>query len=541
MAANTSAYPLDTVVYVRDTIGGVAYQASGVLIAPDMVLTASHVVYTQGVGTASAIQVAAGYSSGTAPYGWVGGTSFDYNAVADAGGMITQDQSQYDFAVIKLAQPIGVGTMGMRANWAGGAASVTGYPATSYGAQVTAYESFVPLFQYAVYDGTALGPGSSGGPVWIERNNAPQVVGLVSSGDGTSGTFVALTASDISQITGWENTLAAACFATGTRIATSRGEIPVEHLREGDLLPARFGGPAPVVWIGRRRIDCRRHPDPARVWPVRVARDAFAPGEPIRDLRLSPDHAVFVGGRLVPVRHLLNGATIAQEPADTVTYFHVELPRHDVILAEGLAVESYLDSGNRGVFDNGGPALVLHPGFGERQWRTAACAPLLRGGTRLDAIRRRLHARARVLGYRLTADPALKVLAHGRQLPVVTEGTRHCVGLPAGCTEVRLCSRAWVPAHSLPQARDTRRLGVAIGRLWRDGREVGLDSPRLARGWHPPEADGRWTDGDAVIPVDGARTLGFTLAMAGAYWLAPDSTAGDEAFQPVDVVVAGLE
>jgi hypothetical protein len=36
-----------------------------------------------------------------------------------------------------------------------------------------------------------------------------------------------------------------------------------------------------------------------------------------------------------------------------VTYYHVELAAHDVILAEGLLCESYLDTGNRAAFVNG--------------------------------------------------------------------------------------------------------------------------------------------------------------------------------------------
>ena len=38
----------------------------------------------------------------------------------------------------------------------------------------------------------------------------------------------------------------------------------------------------------------------------------------------------------------------------SIEYFHVELDRHDVLFAEGLAAESYLDTGNRGLFANGG-------------------------------------------------------------------------------------------------------------------------------------------------------------------------------------------
>ena len=44
------------------------------------------------------------------------------------------------------------------------------------------------------------------------------------------------------------------------------------------------------------------------------------------------------------------GASIAQVEVASVEYWHVELDRHEVIVAEGMAVESYLDTGNRGAF-----------------------------------------------------------------------------------------------------------------------------------------------------------------------------------------------
>jgi len=61
---------------------------------------------------------------------------------------------------------------------------------------------------------------------------------------------------------------------------------------------------------------------------------------------------VFVDGVLIPIRYLINGCTIAQEPRSEVRYFHVELTRHSVVLAEGLACESYLDTGNRAALDH---------------------------------------------------------------------------------------------------------------------------------------------------------------------------------------------
>jgi len=153
--------------------------------------------------------------------------------------------------------------------------------------------------------------------------------------------------------------LNAPCFAAGTRIATPQGDLPVERLCVGDRVRTAAGGAATVRWLGRRTVDCRHHPHPYDVWPVRIRQHAFGPGLPARELRLSPDHAVFAGGVLIPVRYLLNGATIMREPVDTVTYWHIELPQHEVILAEALPCESYLDTGNRAAFSHGGPAVAL--------------------------------------------------------------------------------------------------------------------------------------------------------------------------------------
>jgi hypothetical protein len=184
------------------------------------------------------------------------------------------------------------------------------------------------------------------------------------------------------------------CFAAGTGIATPAGNVAVETLRPGDRVRLARGGSAEVRWLGHRRVNCARHPRPRDVWPVRVRAGAFAPGQPTRDLLLSPDHAVFVNGVLIPIRYLVNRATIAREPVAAVTYFHVELARHDVLLAEGLPCESFLDTGNRGCFENAGGVVQLHPDFALRLWDGDACAPLVLDGPILAAARRRLLRRA---------------------------------------------------------------------------------------------------------------------------------------------------
>jgi hypothetical protein len=140
-------------------------------------------------------------------------------------------------------------------------------------------------------------------------------------------------------------------------------------------------------------VDCARHPAPETVWPVRVAAGAFGEGRPVRDLYLSPDHAVFVDGVLVPVRCLINGGTIRRVVVPAVTYYHVELPEHDVILAEDLAVESYLDVGDWGNFEDE-HVVRLFPDFCARLapeaalvWEAKGAAPLVMAGEALMAAR----------------------------------------------------------------------------------------------------------------------------------------------------------
>ena len=308
----------------------------------------------------------------------------------------------------------------------------------------------------------------------------------------------------------------APCFALGTRIATGRGEIAVESLRAGDTVVGQVGGqPRRVVWVGRRTVAVGRHPRPWDVAPVRVRADAFAPGQPHRDLLLSPDHAVWVAGALIPIRCLLNGATVAREPAESVTYLHVELDTHDVLLAEGLPCESYLDTGNRGNFANGGPVARLHPDFAQRVWEAEACAPLVLHGPLLEEVRRRLATRARALGWRRTRHPALGVYAQGRRLKAERCGPLWRVALPPDTAEVRLCSRAAAPVD-LSATGDRRRLGVALADVRLDGAPA--PAACLAEGWHAPEPGWCWTDGVAVLRTGSARDLSFTVRLTETYW-----------------------
>jgi autotransporter passenger strand-loop-strand repeat protein len=194
------------------------------------------------------------------------------------------------------------------------------------------------------------------------------------------------------------------CFAAGTRIRTDRGETAIEDLAKGDLVLTPDGEALPVVWVGSRTVDCARHPAPETVMPVRIRAHAFGPGLPARDLLLSPDHAVYAEAVLIPVKHLINGSSVRQIAVPRIAYYHVELPRHAILQAEGLPAESYLDSGDRGSFANGGDGVVLHPVWGGEArdvslvWDACGAAPLCVTGPLLDRVRAVLAERVSVLG-----------------------------------------------------------------------------------------------------------------------------------------------
>ena len=197
----------------------------------------------------------------------------------------------------------------------------------------------------------------------------------------------------------------ATCFATGTLIAVADGAVPVESLRPGDLVATVHGGPLlqPLIWVGQLHVDLARHPRPCRIAPVVIRAGALGDGVPFRDLRVSPEHALFLGGRLVPARLLVNGTSIVQECwRRDITYHHIELDRHGLVMSEGAVSETYVDEGNRHLFDDASVTALAFDGAalrGNGRYADALCAPVLaEGDPALDALRRRLAVALRPAG-----------------------------------------------------------------------------------------------------------------------------------------------
>ena len=195
------------------------------------------------------------------------------------------------------------------------------------------------------------------------------------------------------------------CFTTGTRIAILRSgrmtELPVEALAVGDVAVTAQGQACTIRWIGHRTIGAEKGCIAAHQWPVRIRAGAFGRDDegravPARDLSLSPGHPVLIDGGparpdgvLVPISCLINGTSVARQPVSTVTYWHVELDRHDILLAEGLPAESYLDGGDRAFFGQASDHALHNPDFVAPGW-SARCRPVATEGALVEAERRRL-------------------------------------------------------------------------------------------------------------------------------------------------------
>jgi len=315
------------------------------------------------------------------------------------------------------------------------------------------------------------------------------------------------------------------CFMEGARIRAARGDVPVETLTAGDeIVVIRDGSEMlePVKWVGTSRVDIARHRHAEDVAPIHIRKDAIADGQPATDLLVSPEHCLILDGFCVPAKLLVNGGSIFSERDHApFTYYHLELERHGIVLAENTPAESYLDTGNRSLFDNADGPRQLHPNFTvdteSERWLTDACAPLAQVPDQVDPIWRRLAERSQQIGFPIpsvqTVESAdLHIVANGHVIRSVSDNdTRYVFVVPAGVTSVSLASRFCIPADKMiASQRDSRRLGVSVHwiAIRTDGGETifPADHPALQEGWNEPESDGktiwRWTDGSASIPWD---------------------------------------
>jgi hypothetical protein len=314
----------------------------------------------------------------------------------------------------------------------------------------------------------------------------------------------------------------APCFAAGTRIMTPDGETPVEALRPGDSVSLWEGGTAPVMFVGVRTVDLAHMQRPELLRPVRIPAGALEDDVPNRDLLLSPDHALYLNGLLVPARDLVDGLTIRPERhLDSVRYYHVELPKHAVLVADGAPAESL--HGYRGIFENAG---APRSGMAQARRKSGCCAPLVTAGEELAAIRARLYARALMRGYAVVDRPIL-CLKIGETLltPAGAGGGLVTFSLPHPAARGVLFSPVFRPAETDPTSTDRRTLGVAIAELAFNAKPVPIDQSFNKADLHAPglRETLHWTRGAARLTIPPGTTQ-ITLRIAA--W--PRAWQGDE-------------
>src|SRR5690606_37865418 len=297
-------------------------------------------------------------------------------------------------------------------------------------------------------------------------------------------------------------TMTYACYLKGTHIATPNGEVKVEDLKAGDQVRTASGGVATVKWLGYRSLRKARIPakDAIRAFPIVFQKGSIADNVPHRDLTVSPGHHMFFDGKLIPAMLLVNGKTITQDfSRQSFEYFHVELDRFDILLAEGAAAESYVDTGNRSMFQNA-DSVAMNPDFGPAEGRPAIDGiEVLSSGPAVEAVRKRLLKRAEAMTRSVrVADPDLRVAVNGQEVRAETEGQLEGVMrfvLPAGAqaSDLHILSRSPVVRETTAHARrDLRKIGVRLVRITVEDearrRDIDLLDAQLARPHAAPDA-----------------------------------------------------
>ncbi|MBE7620805.1 hypothetical protein GL297_14440 [Komagataeibacter sp. FXV2] len=333
------------------------------------------------------------------------------------------------------------------------------------------------------------------------------------------------------------------CFLPGSMVRTPTGDVAVEDIRIGDTVVALDCGTntqalREVVWTGSQTVRVRPHlPDDESGYPVRILKDAISDGVPYKDMLITAEHCLFLDGKFIPVRMLVNGRSIFYDRSITsYDYHHIETAEHSVITVDGMLTESYLDTGNRHGFRQAGN--VVRIGQSGRTWTEDAAAPLGVSRTFVEPLFHQIVARAQAAG--VTQKEAAAELTEDADLHLITDtgavirqarehGDRVMFMIPTGVKSVRIVSSTHRPSDVIgPFVDDRRYLGLAIGEIKMfEAAQCHAVTPHLTEpdldGWHMLEReDMRWTSGNALLPLgprhpNSAALLALQIREKGAY------------------------
>ncbi|MBR9842090.1 MAG: type I secretion protein [Rhodobacteraceae bacterium] len=144
----------------------------------------------------------------------------------------------------------------------------------------------------------------------------------------------------------------APCFTPGTRIATARGEVPVEELRVGDRVITRDNGLQEIRWVGCRDLAPYELDIAPHLRPVLIRAGSLGDNLPEHDMMVSPHHRMLLTGDrsvlyfdeyevLAAAKHLTHRDGIATVAKGGVSYLHFMCDRHEIVLANNVWTESF--------------------------------------------------------------------------------------------------------------------------------------------------------------------------------------------------------
>lgn len=319
------------------------------------------------------------------------------------------------------------------------------------------------------------------------------------------------------------------CFVEGTEIMTPQGPRLVQDIAPGDETRDPQGKTHKVVWVRHKTISSAVDQINNRVIIMRA--HAISHRVPSHDLYVTGDHCVSLSGVLFPVRMLVNDLSIVEASLQPYTVYHIETAEHSLLLANGMACESYLDTGNRDSFvsqSTRAPSPV-------KSWETDSVLPLQTsseiGKPIYDQIKARAEKTQQMMRQTRSEDVARPqtitiVDQNGQTLSVLEEKSNLAtIRLHEDTRSIFIRSSTFSPYKKIGAYVDDRRhLGVLVG-------EITLHLPHDTlkfrqhlessdfSGWHQIEdGDKRWTNGaGAIVLPDEAIGLASAVTIPYAF------------------------
>ncbi|QNT79164.1 Hint domain-containing protein [Entomobacter blattae] len=380
---------------------------------------------------------------------------------------------------------------------------------------ISSVEVYLKYTGYTTVAGTTALGFTYDSPVTSDANAAKIANDLATKFNGTSWYFSpTVTNSQVLNVQSpvAEVVSADVCFLAGTEIKVPGGIKLVEDVAVGDMVVTVKNGievAQQVVAVSHSTVAAVN----TESQPVCIKKDAFADGVPYQDLFVTGEHCVFVGGKLVLARMLVNGVSIVRgDSFSRYEIYHVELSEHAVLVSNGLTTESYLDT-NHNITQNGN---IVH--LGRKTWEKDAVAPLGTEKAFAESIYNVLLERANQLGLKseqvavsYVTDPDLHLLTDSgnKVSPCKVKDNEYFFIVPKVVKSARLVSRTFVPAEVEGSFIDDRRtLGVLVSDVsvcWSATRKDKVSScfsEDMADGWYPMDHEhSRWTNGDAHLSL----------------------------------------